>query len=255
MLYKQLLSGALVVVLSTVTLADDQDDDDEGGIEFAIGLVAGYEQSIYVGGDNQFQLQPDLYARWGRYFFEEGALGAYIHEDDSWSVSASLSLEGIFEDKDRDDSDELSDMEELDTLVMGQIGVEYGADWGEVELSLRADVSGAHDGYEAEIEYAYPIQSGNWVFEPAVFVEWVSKEVNQYYWGVSASEARPGRAFYEPDAGVNYGAEFTVYYFFNQHHGMLLSAEYNAYSDEVTDSPIVDEDNNLEGGVGYFYRF
>ena len=63
------------------------------------------------------------------------------------SVSAGISLD--LADTHRGDSPQLADMAELDDVVLGEVEVSYEADWGELGLSLAADVRGTHDGYVA----------------------------------------------------------------------------------------------------------
>lgn len=255
MILKRLVVGSFALIYCTGVLAQDWDDDDDGpDYKYAAGIFVEGEQSLYLGGDDQVQVFPYLSARWGRFFFEGGSLGAYIYEDNNWSVTGGISLDGIGDD-DRDDSDALADMVKLDLVILGQFEVGYEADWGQIDLTVGADISNAHDGYQAELSYSYPIELGRWIIEPSVNVEWVSKEINQYYYGVTQVDVRPDRPFYQPKSGVNYGAGVTVTYPFRNRHAIVFSAGYTTYSKEVTDSPIVARDNTGQFGLGYFYQF
>lgn len=247
---------ATAIFLSVLTFGvaaqDDDHDDDDGN--YAIGLMLASDQSIYVGGDDEVQPFPYIQASWGDLYFEGGSVGYYLFENDNWTIKTSLSLEGLGDDN-RDDSVILADMGDFDQVFLGQVELEYEAEWGELGLTLGADASGTYDGYVAEIEYGYPMELGSWRIEPSIGVEWVSEEVNQYYYGVEQKHVRAGRGLYLPGAGVNYSAGITAMYPFMQHHAIVIQAEYEVLSKEVSDSPIVDRDNTMTIGLGYVYRF
>lgn len=257
MILKQVIAGSFITIFSIGVLAQDhsdEDDNDESEYKYALGLVAFQDQSLYLGGDDEIEVFPYIEARWGRFFFEGTSLGVDLYEDNGLSINASISPEGVG-DTDRDGSRRLNDMEDFDTVINGQFEISYEADWGEIGMSLGADISSTHDGYKAELSYSYPFELGRWMIEPSVSAEWVSKEENQYYYGVSTRDVRSDRPFYEPDSGVNYGVGINAIYPFFERHAIIFQAEYTSYSSEITDSPIVDRDNTAEIGVGYIYRF
>ena len=135
------------------------------------------------------------------------------------------------------------------------IEASYEADWGELDLSLAADVSGTHDGFLAGFSYGYPLELGSWQIEPEVGVEWHSAKVNRHYFGVGAADALPSRPLYEPDAGMNYELGVTLTYPFAERHALSLEVEAEWFSTEASDSPIVERDNVASVGVSYLFRF
>lgn len=255
MTFKKLLPLLVLGVCSFQILANEADykDNDEDS-NYMLGLMVASESSIYLGGDDKTQLRPFFQAEWGRYFLEGASLGVKLLEQDDMTFSAAIELDGIFQD-DRGDSYELSDMESLDSVLMASLKYEYETDFGELSVALAADVSGGHDGYEAELSYSYPIMFGGWRISPEIGVSWQSKEINQYFYGVTDVDVKAGRPLYTPDAGVNFNAGIMAMYPFNQHHSLILLAEYESYSSEVTDSPIVVESSSTSFGLGYVYRF
>ena len=255
---KQVIMGSAFALLSLGVLAEDaygKDTDDDDEFHYAIGASVVTKQSLYVGGSDDVQIFPRLRAEWGRYFLQGPSFGAHLYQDDLWTVSASIGLD-ITGDSDRGDSAQLADMEELDDFsIVSQIGISYEHDWGEIELSFAYDISSTHDGYMTELSYGYPFRWGGWMIEPEVGVEWHSKEVNQYYYGVSAKDVRVDRPIYEPGSAINYDVGVTATYPFWKRHAIQLEAGYSHYSNAIADSPIVDRDNTVEFGVGYIFRF
>ena len=252
----RILIGTLVLVLSTGVHADDHDDDDDNDnsrFRVAAGAGVSVEQSPYVGGKDSMEVLPLLFVQMGRFYLRGPTLGAELYDGGDLSVSAGISLD--FADSDRGDSPQLADMAELDDVWLGEVEVSYEADWGELDFSLAADVSGTHDGYLAGLSYGYPLELGGLQIEPEVGVEWHSARVNRYYYGVGAGDVRSDRPFYEPDAGMNYELGVTVTYPFAKRHALSLEVKAERLSSEVSDSPIIDRDNVASVGVSYLFRF
>ena len=252
----RILIATLVLILSTGVHADDHDDDDVNdgsGFVFAAGGGLSVEQSPYVGGKDSVEVMPALFVQMGRFYLRGGTLGAELYDGENLSVSAGISLD--LADTHRGDSPQLADMAELDDVVLGEVEVSYEADWGELGLSLAADVSGTHDGVLAGLSYGYPLELGALQIEPEVGVEWHSARVNRHYYGVGAADVRSDRPFYDPDAGMNYELGVTVTYPFAERHALSLEVEAEWLSSEVSDSPIVERDRVASVGVSYLFRF
>ncbi len=233
---------------SATTQAQEQDDST------TLGLFFGSENSIYVGGEDRTRVLPFFSGQWGDVYFRGASLGYNLASSERAKLSMSIELDGAFND-DRDDSSELADMESLDSVLLGSLNYQYMSDFGEFGASLSADVSGAHDGYEAKLSYSYPFRLGRWMMSPEISVNWMSEEVNTFYYGVSEADATAARPMYEAESGINYELGFSAIYPFSRHHSLMFRTAYTAYSDEITDSPIVDEDYAFSVGVGFLYRF
>ena len=252
----RILIGALTLIVAAGVYADDRDDDDDSdGSRFrvAVGAGASVEQSPYVDGKDSVEILPLLFVQMDRFFLRGPTLGVDLYDGDDLSVSTGISLD--FADTHRGDSPQLADMAELDDVLLGEIEVSYEADWGELGLSLAADISSTHDGFLAGFSYGYPLELGRWQIEPEVGVEWHSAKVNRHYYGVGAADALPSRPLYEPDAGMNYELGVTVTYPFSERHALSLEAGVEWFSTEVSDSPIVERDNIAGVGVSYLFRF
>lgn len=247
----------LLCALSSQLYADDheedeRDDDDDNG-HVSLGLLVGSGQSLYVGGEEKVEVFPFVRAEWGRWSLEGPGIGYTLYESAHWRVATALEMN--LGSSDRDASPQLSDMNTLDDVVRLGLSAGYEADWGEVEFSVGSDVSGVHDGNSVSLSYGYPLRSGRWFAEPEIEATWLSEEVNQYHYGVSAKDAKLGRPVYRPGAGVNYGLSVSLGYMFDRQQGMLLRAEITQHADQITESPIVDRDTSSGIGIGYFYRF
>lgn len=257
-LRKQNLGGVLVLLLVTCANAEEKDDDDDDneGPDYknAVGAMVSAERSLYVGGDDNIQVEPGAVAEWGRVYIYDTELGVKLYEGDRWSVSTSIAVD-FTKDTERGDSPLLVDMEELDDVVLGQIEVAFEDQWGELSLTLASDISDTHGGDIAELSYVYPLEFGRWLVEPEVSIAWNSSKVFQYYYGVDPVDVLPTRPLYGPDGGTI--AEFGVaaMYPFGKRHALRFQIEMELFPNQVTDSPIVVRDNVVEVGIGYFFLF
>lgn len=258
MMFKQLISGAVITMLSLGVVAaghdDDDDDDDDGGSSYGIGAVVAVKESIYRGGKTENDIHPRLWAQWGPLFIRGPGIGYSFYQDSKLELAAVLSLDFV-SNTDRGDSSQLSDMGDLNEILLGGFEASYEEDWGEIDFAFGIDVLGEHDGYQLEFSYSYPFALGPWQLEPEAGLVWFSKEVTNYYYGVSRQYVRPDRLFYDPDSSFRYGFEVEATYPFAKHHAIQLEASYELYSKDITDSPIVDGSSAWGVSAGYIYRF
>ena len=136
--------------------------------------------------------------------------------------------------------------------------LEAGADvaYGRVVASARADVSGRHNGYELSLAVKEKRYFGDgWLLEGRLGAVWLSSDLTAYLYGVDATEARPGLAFYEPAGALNYEASLFASYRIGRHWLALGSVVFRRLDDDITASPIVDRDHEVGGFIGLTYRF
>lgn len=249
---KRLPALIAVGLFANTSLAADSDSDNE--FNYAIGALAFTYSSPYIGGEQQTQLFPYLEFNYGPIFFEGGSLGSHLYGGDNWGIAAAVSLD-FMGDTERGDSRQLSDMEELDHVINGSLIVFYETDWGEFDLSLTTDISNNHDGQTAALSYSYPIKAGNWYFSPSVSAQWFSEEVANYYYGVGARDVKANRPLYNADSGINYSISLMADYAITEQHHLIFDISTTIYSDEIKNSPIVDESSSTSFGAGYIFRF
>jgi outer membrane protein len=120
-----------------------------------------------------------------------------------------------------------------------------------------ADVSSAHDGSQARAEGFYVHRSGNWAFRPSIGVVYTSDDYVDYYYGVEQNEAIPTvRAAYEGDSELSYRASLIAMWNpGGSNWQVLMGGLFDAYGDEIDDSPIVDDSTMFTGIVALGYRF
>lgn len=227
------------------------------GGEFSIGMAVRGEQDIYKDVDTEFEPTPF-------FLFENGPLEIRAYD----GIDASFSLYGnkfftagvmgslmLGEGYDSDDSDYFEGMDELETLY--SVGLQLDgqfAGW-EAGLEILQDVSGEHDGQEVELSLVYPWMVAGLELRPELSVTWLSEESVDYFYGVSATEARADRPAYSPGSSYEIGAELMIQRPIYGNFTMIGIAGISTFGADITDSPLVDEDYEIEGTIGLMYTF
>ena len=227
------------------------------GGELSIGMAARGEREIYKDVGSEFEPAPFIRYENGPFEIE-----GYDGLDASFKLfgtgSYEIALKGSvdFEDGyDSDDSDYFEGMDELGTPY--SVGLEYETNFAgwKAELEFEQDVSGEHDGQEVELALGYPRMAGGFEFRPTVSATWLSEKTVDYFYGVSVKEARPDRPVYSPGASYEIGAEVMILRPLFGNFTAVGIVEISTFGKDITDSPLVDEDYEIEGGLGIMYTF
>jgi MipA family protein len=227
------------------------------GGELSIGVAVRGEREIYKDVGSEFE--PSLFIRYENGPFEvEGYDGLDASFKLFGSGSHEIALKGSvdFEDGyDSDDSDYFEGMDELDTPY--SVGLEYETNFAgwTAELEFEQDVSGEHDGQAVELALGYPWMAVGFEFHPTLSATWLSEKTVDYFYGVSAKEAKSDRPAYSPGASYEIGAELMILRPLFGNFTAVGIVEISAFGKDITDSPLVDEDYEIEGGLGIMYTF
>ena len=131
----------------------------------------------------------------------------------------------------------------------------WSGNWGELQTQLTHDISDTHDGSELWMEYRYTWQNGPWSVRPSVGLSWKDSDLVDYYYGVD-SDDNPGiPLFYDGEETTNYFAGISGAYQLSSNWSLVGTFRYERLGDEITNSPLIDEDKSTSVFAGLFYRF
>ncbi len=227
------------------------------GGELSLGLGLAVEQDIYRGVDTEYQ--PALF-----FMYENGPLeiqatsgiearfAFYRTERFSAGVIGAIAPE---EGYDRDDSDFLKGMDELDPLYWAGLGMEGEYAGWEVGLKILQDISGEHDGQQVELSLGYPWTAAGFEWHPELHLTWMSEKTIDYLYGVSAVEMRPNRLAYSPGSSFAIGAQLMAQRPVFGDVTIVGIFGIDMFGSDITDSPLVDEDYAIHGVLGVMYTF
>lgn len=250
--------GVVLVLISASARADQQQ---QGRPDEQIGFFAGggllIQDKPLKGIDGQVYPLP-FYMYQGRAFSIRGLSAIYdVLEEPAWTIRALAKF--------RTDGYEADDSSDLDGMSDRRNSLDLGAElWlgdsrGNVALGFMTDALGVHDGQEVRLTYSkrYRAVFGleKLALRPIFGVSWRSDNLNNYYYGVRGKEARPGRPAYKSGESVNPFAGIALDYRLAERWSVFSMLASEWLSSEVTDSPIIDQDNVISVILGLMYRF
>jgi len=227
------------------------------GGELSLGIGVRGERGLYRDVDPEYQPVPFLsYENGPLEIRTEGGVDALLrlYGTEAYAIALIGSLD-LHPGYDPDDSDYLEGMDELDNLYGAGLALSASVAGVEAGLEFLQEVGGEHDGQQAELSVGYRWLMLGCEWQPEVSVTWLSEKTVDYLYGVSSREARADRPNCEPGASYEVGAGLMIQRALVGGLTLVGMAEVAAFGGEITDSPIVEEDYEIEGVVGLMYTF
>ena len=220
------------------------------------GLGLSYVESGYLDADNKVWPYPALNIESDHFYLHGFEAGAYLLKTDRQRVTLGISYMPLQFDPDDSDNANVKKLDKRDGSAFANLGYSIRGDWGMVMASVSADISGESDGFMSDVSYLKRFSFGEWGVTPQVGLNWTSDKFNEYYFGVSKSEAaRTGFKEYTPDGSVSPYFRVLADWQFDNHWSFFAETSVRLHSDEVKDSPIMDKDTMTSIGCGVSYHF
>lgn len=249
-MYKKVMTwGSLALLLTTGTLQAEGKNDG-----LALGVGAAYSTAIYKGMDDQGSVLPMIQYQNSGFYIQGLEAGYKVVESEL--VDVSLLLKGRMDGYEADDSDYFTGMDDREMSLDG--GVQFSLKLPqktELSLSWQHDLLDEHQGHETTMTLKTSYGIGKTVFSPFIGASYLSEKLANYYYGVLPEEATADRMAYEPGEGFTGFAGLSIMHVFDGNWMAMVNLMATGYSDEITDSPIVEEDHRLSAMGGVIYRF
>lgn len=170
------------------------------------------------------------------------------------------------EREDSGDGEQLIDVEFTKTVDISRLhkrrmaalaGLEYSFfldDW-DLQAQWLKDVSGIHDGTELRLAVARHYRWDRHGVILSAGANWQGEEITDYYYGIRADEVALFDDSYHPDAGISSFVRFDWHYALNKRWTLRFSTNYRQLADEISDSPLVNDDKVLTSFFGGVYHF
>lgn len=213
-------------------------------VELGLGLAVGVAPSLTDDDDqwaSGYAVINGSYT-WNKVFVEmygesgEGLLLGYnVHDSKNWSLDfvvgpkfRSLNFDDKFADLDERKSSAM-----FGGRLTGYLGDNV------LQFTLKHDISGNSKGTLASALIGRNWQIRNWNVHGLAGVYYYDSDINDYYYGVSETEAsRTEFTEYNPDSNVNVAAEVGVTYPITENWVLRSTARFSTVSDEDMDSPL-----------------
>nr|WP_246624806.1 MipA/OmpV family protein [Oceanobacter mangrovi] len=206
-------------------------------------------QDVYQGFDRRVIPFPMVIYRGDRFHL----YGPYARYDLArvGAVGVALQVNPVFAGYSSSDSPALKGMDDRSYSMAGGLRMDYRPGNWQLNLTAMHDLLNVYQGYETTAGASYGLLVAGFRIEPGIQAIWQSQQYVDYYYGVKASEARPGRPQYSPNGTMNqqYSLAFS-------RAGVLAGAvrlqlTHTRYGKEITDSPLTDRKTAM--GVNLMY--
>lgn len=256
--YSVMSSVALCATFATASASADDDTP-----RWGLGLGAIVSDNPYAGRGTRFTPLPVITYEGERFFFRGITGGIHLFDNDTLSVDAivqgdfggfdaedfgraELALNGIDRDL----------LEDRDDTVQAGFRVGLDGKFGELELELVSDVLDASGGYEASLEYGYPIEiTPRLTLTPSVGVTWLSEDTANYYYGTLDSEIARGVVRYQPGSATVPEVGLELEYRLGDRWMVLGNVTYKSLPNKLSDSPLLDSDRSARMMIGVIRAF
>jgi outer membrane scaffolding protein for murein synthesis (MipA/OmpV family) len=215
----------------------------------------GLEHVGSVEHDNKSDLMP-FYFYEGRYLFAHGSTaGVHLLKTDSISLDALIAYR--FDRLEPEQDDFFAGLEEREQSLDGGLRGAVKGDWGSLTLTWVTDTLDRHNGEEVDLTYRYRWQGEKWSISPfASYIRW-DADLTNYYYGVTGAESEASGLIpaYTPGATEFWRVGINTSYRWSKRMRLFANFSLDRLSDEIRDSPIVDEDYVPQAMVGLAYAF
>lgn len=244
----------LCALTTFATYAQPVPDSPPKAHELKLGLAAVTSESIYRGGSSQSRVFPAVDYQYKRFYFQAGDLGFNLVDEKNWEVDFGFGV-NLVGDVDRGDSRLLRDLPDLSFPVNAFVSAQYKSPIGLFKIKHNHEINNKHNGQSSSVSYAAPIFHRQWLIMPQLSYEYHSAEVVNYFFGVAPADATEDHAAYQSGSGHAYQLSVLALYEINDKWSFVGNLQNEFYSDEISDSTIVNDDQRLSVFAGFLYTF
>ena len=250
---------------------------------FSLALGIGEKTNPLVGGDDiPLYLVPSFRYYGEQFFFDNGDLGYsfYDNEDVVVSLLTRLNPENayfsrwhpknisvinpLFDSSIAEGSNEKIELDIAD-IKKRKWAIDAGlqlnwfiSDNLSFTGQLLHDINSVYQGLNGKLEFAYQLDtpdSERLSIQVAAGLNWSSKAMSQYYYGINSGDILDKSAFYQAKSAVNPYAKLFASYQLNDSWQLILSLHYQALDSTIYNSPIVKEKFTTTSFIGVNYAF
>ncbi len=155
-----------------------------------------------------------------------------------------------------DDADILAGLGDRDGTLMAGLSLQLDLPAGfEVELSGQIDVLDRIGGGLATVKGSRGLQAGIVRLQPYVAATWLGEDLTNHDFGVPESAATLTRPAYDTGSSFSYDLGMDVFVELSERWLIIMTVAAEYLDDDVSDSPIVDDDRLFKGFAAINYVF
>lgn len=241
---------ALVSVLSTTSFSSEN--------KVGIGLGVGTSTKIYKKEDREYLPIPSMDVQYGPMYIKGMNIGVDLIKDDAFAVSLFVDPYTGFGAKGKDMKNGYKNIDErkYQTMVGAKIDANTGINDIRTMLALKTGEHGTVG--KASIYKAFRVND-KLTLIPNIGMSGYSGDYSDYYFGVSSGEANRSKfdklTEYKANEAYSFDAGLLADYRLTDDIALTSFLGVNKFSDEIGDSPIVENDVVYMVSVGARYYF
>ncbi len=219
-----------------------------------LGVAMRMENSPYRGGGTRYDLVP-IYMYQSEHVFLESyraGLKFNITPDSRFDLYAGYRFEGYPYDG---IPAILSGMDNRGPGIDVGMSYQNREPWGTLFGEVLHDASSVSNGTELRAGYRYDWTTGRLQLQPQLTLAARDANLNNYYYGVRATEATATRPAYMPGSGINTELGLSAVYRLSERWRLLGGVSAKRLSQGIRASPVVQDRTQLAGQLGLAYDF
>ena len=203
---------------------------------------------------SDLEISPIPYIAWDRGPLHIGIDGISYELIDSDALSFEVLAQPRWTFSAPDDSELFRDIDR-DTGI--DAGGSANLDMGFVYLTATglADISNVYSGYEASFKIGSQAQIGSAYVDIGAGFRHRDNKLNLHLYGVRPEESSADLVAYAPKSSTEPFVEMTLAYPLGRNTALIGFAEYNSLSQNVQNSPLIDEGWSANAGFAILRRF
>jgi outer membrane protein len=221
---------------------------------WTLGAISTTNSSVHLDTDDETEIWPLVVYQGEHLYFQGIELGYRLLPLQSFqNISIGLSLEN--ENYNPDDSDD-SDMHKLDDRDLTLMTV-AAYRIGPVTFKAGQDIIGEHDGFFGEVTAKLRLKVNDIGVSPAISYRYLDEKLSNHIYGVSQAESdRTSGNIAAYDSGSTQKISYSLAMNYPVTQSCLLNFNLapSRYND-ISDSPIVEDDKSNSATFGAFVRF
>lgn len=233
-----------LMFISAAQANDKIDRDTETAIPRSKNLYGiGVAVLPKTSGSDEFRLLalPIINANYAdRFYVNALQAGVWLLDSDDKRLRFGLSAQARF-GWDADDGRLTRGMRDRDFTVEIGPALRWQTDFGTINAQWGFDAGGASNGQTVDLQFIKNLyRDKTFKLNGSVGLTWSDRKFNDYYFGVSATEALPSRPEYSAGSSVEYKAGLNGSYLVGLNNYILFGASITRLGDQQANSPIVD---------------
>lgn len=222
--------------------------------QWGLGATVGQERQPYRDFDHKAQLLPLILFenRWVRVAGPSADLS--LVRGTGWAAGLRLRYAG--EGYEADDSPALQGMAERKAGVWLGGSARWDLPWLTISGEVLGDAANDSQGLRASLGAERRINAGGGIdVTPRLVAHHLDRKYVEYYYGVTAAEARAARPAYAGSSTTNLEAGLRIGYALAPRQRLSLDVSSTRLGSGIKDSPLVDRSRQDSARISYLYLF